>query len=342
MVQVEVLHTVKPPNDRTNPFVELHVTNLPESVHSHWFSWKHALFGRYDVIHFQWPENLLRASNAGKRLAKRAAFGAMLLRLRARRTPIVVTIHNLAPHEGPSRFERWALRDLHRRASSLVALNDTERLSGFGAAPVMVIAHGDYRQRYRKRDVRVAVPGRVVFFGSIRAYKNVPALIDAAAAVDGASVVIAGKPWNAEVGAEIERSAAGHDLVRLELRELGDDELVDEISRAELVALPYTTLYNSGAIFLALTLGVPVLAPSTASTRQIQQEVGEAWVLLYEDRLSSADVESALSVARRLREQGAPGPNLSQRNWVDLGRKYGSLYESLARRRARAKTDGRP
>jgi len=341
VVRVQVLHSVKPPNDRTNPFVELHVTNLPENVHSHWFSWKQAIIGRYDVMHFQWPENLLRANSAGKRLAKRVAFGAMLLRLRAYRTPIVVTIHNLAPHESPSRFERWALQELHRSAASLIALNDTEQLSGFGTAPVTVIAHGDYRQRYKRRDARAAVPGRVVFFGSIRAYKNVPSLIDASTAVDGTSVVIAGKPWNKEVSDEIEQSASGHDLVRLELRELDDDELIGEISRAEIVALPYKTLYNSGAIFLALTLGVPVLAPSTASTRQIQEEVGDSWVLLYEDRLTPADVEGALDVARRLREQSAPGPDLSQRDWVDLGRKYGSLYESLASERAHAKAKRR-
>jgi len=330
MSHVEVLHSVKAPNDRTNPFVELHVTNLPPQIRSHWFSWKRALLGEYDVLHFQWPENLLRASSSRRRLLKRVAFGLTLGRTWLRRTPIVITVHNLTPHESPSKLERWMLRLLHQRASALIALNDTEELTGFGTARVVVIPHGDYRQRYSTREPSRAVDGRVVFFGSIRAYKNIPGLIAATTEVDGTTLVVAGKPWTPDLAAEIERAAADHASVRLELYELRDDDLIEEISAAEIVVLPYSTLYNSGAIFLALTVGVPVLAPSTPSTRQIQSEVGADWLLLYEGDLSGSHVRTALHHARQVRETHSPGPDLSRRDWGDIGREYAKVYGTLA------------
>lgn len=329
---LRVLQSVKPPNDRTNPFVALHVESLPADVRSAWFSWRAALLQRYDVLHFQWPENLLRASHPVKRVLKRAAFSALLIRLWITRTPIVITIHNLAPHESTSVFERVLLRRAHTSASGFIALNDTEDLKQFGDARVFVIPHGDYRQRYQRRDASQAICGRVLFFGTIRAYKNVPTLIQATKNCEGASLVVAGKPLAEDARSAIKAEAKSHANVRLRLEDVPEAELVEEIAAAELVALPYTSLYNSGAIFLALTIGVPVLAPSTASTRQLQQEVGSDWLLLYDDAIDSQTIAVALQHARQTRNAGGQ-PRLDRRDWTIIGEAYAEAYSAVTHRR---------
>ncbi|MCM3697158.1 glycosyltransferase [Microbacterium oleivorans] len=306
------------------------MTNLPSTIESRWFSWRLALFGAYDVLHFQWPENLLRASGSFKRLAKRAAFAMLLIRLRLGRRPIVVTIHNLAPHETQSRIEEFLLKRIHSAAAAFVALNDTEDLSRWGQTRVVTIPHGDYRQKVSRRSPESAVERRVLFFGSIRSYKNVPSLIHAAAGVDGVEVIVAGKPWNSQIGADIKRAAHQYGNVVLRLDELPESELFPLIATAETVAVPYTSLYNSGVIFLALTIGVPVLAPSTASTRRLRDEVGPQWLSLYDGDLTSADVARALDVARSLRTQREnPGPRLNERDWRRIGQAYEQLYWSV-------------
>lgn len=332
MSSTTVLHSVKPPNDRTNPFVALHVDNLPHDIRSHWFTWRESLFGRYDIIHFQWPENLLRASGPAKRLAKQLAFAWLLTRLRLTKTPIVVTVHNLTPHEQVSKPEGRLLRSLYRHATALIALNDVEALDELSAAPVTVVLHGDYRQVHTRRADHEVQPGRIVYFGSIRSYKNVPALIHATRdCVNETTLVILGRAWTEELEQRIRDAATGRDDVRLRLEELPSAHLAAEISRAELVVLPYTSLYNSGAVLLALTIGVPVLVPATPSTRALREEVGTNWLLLYEGELCARHIDDALTLIRaRVTAQGADAPDLSHRDWHALGEAYAAVYRKLA------------
>jgi beta-1,4-mannosyltransferase len=336
MSRVVVLHSVTRPGTTTNPFVDLHLSNLPPQVESIWFSWRRALTGRYEVIHFQWPENLVRAPTWLKTRLKGVAFRLLLSRLRLSRIPIVITIHNLEPHENLTASQRSALDKLYRRASVLIALNASRRLTQLSAAPVVVIPHGDYSQRFQPRAPGSAIRGRIVYFGAVRDYKNVPRLIETFRSAElsdaDLTLTIAGRPYSQQLRSSIENTAAKDPSVRLLLKELEEEDLVEEISKAELVVLPYSKMYNSGAIFLALTIGVPVLVPRVPSTEPLVEEFGPGWVLTYDGELS-ADVLARTLAQLRASPLDERGPDLSSRDWEALGERYGEVYSRLRDRR---------
>lgn len=331
LTRVAVLQSVVKPNSRTNPFAELLVSNLPTYIESEWFSWRTALFGKFDVLHFQWPENLVRAPHPAKAALKRAALRHVLRRARRMHAKTIVTIHNLSPHESMSRAEGSTLDRVYDSAAAFVALNDTDSLTGYPVKPIYVIPHGDYRQKYARRAETARVDGRLVYFGAIRDYKNVPGLVAAfreASVTDSSlSLVVAGKPWNESTHRAIEESAATAP-VSLMLSELEEEDLVNIICTAQVVVLPYGQLYNSGSIFLALTLGVPVLVPRTPSTESLRRELGDRWVMLFDGPLTAAHLSRAIA----LTESAPPvdSLDLSMRDWTHIGADYGRLYRSVA------------
>ena len=104
---------------------------------------------------------------------------------------------------------------------------------------------------------------RLLHFGLLRPYKNVPHLIAtfAEAALPGATLLIAGKPFDDQVRDEVATAAADVAGVRLELRYIRPDEVQLFFLAADLVVLPYQRILNSGAALLALSFARPVLVP---------------------------------------------------------------------------------
>ena len=330
--KVRVLQTVWPPGPTTNPFVALQIGNLPNEVEALWFSWRRALLARYDVIHFQWPENLVRASDSRKAVTKRLALRALLMRARIQSIPIAITVHNLTPHEAMSERESKVLRLIYSSAATLITLNGSAELASYPDTRRVVIPHGDYSQRYSRRARATEIPGRITFFGAIRAYKNVPSLVaawrDATKQIPSLSLVVAGEPYNDSMRRDLLALSSPNNSPTFDLRKLDESELVRYIERSELIVLPYTDLYNSGAVFLALTIGVPVLVPRTAATVALQGEFGERWILLYDGQLQSTDLLSALSSAREI--EASSYPDMRGRDWIDIGKQYAEVYYSLA------------
>lgn len=338
---MRVLHSVKCPDDRTNPFAELLVEGLPQTVESEWFSWREALLGSYEVLHFQWPENFVRSGSQLKSVAKTAGLLLLLARLRVMRIPLVVTHHNLTPHETVAGWKRRCLQMLYHQAEVIVLLNDAVRVAPARRGQKQaVVLHGDYSDRYRfDPDVRID-ENLVLYFGGIRAYKGVPGLIrafgEARREDPTIGLRIIGKPWDDMTRAEIESALFGATNATALLDELDESALVREIGRAGLVVLPYTKMYNSGAVLLALTLSVPVLVPSTPTTQDLRREFGDQWIQLYEGVLTGTELTAALRTAGDL--DRAVGPDLSRRKWRALGEQYEEVYRRAiadSRRRSR-------
>jgi len=103
-----------------------------------------------------------------------------------------------------------------------------------------------------------------------------------------------------------------------------DDVLAQEICEAELVVLPFREMYNSATILLALSLDRPVLAPRTPANELLNDEVGPAWIHLYDGELTAAGLVTALHQVRAIPRQQRP--RLSQRDWETVGRRHREAY----------------
>jgi beta-1,4-mannosyltransferase len=332
--RLTVLQSFPEPRATTNPYLHMLRAALAatDGVEVLTFSWRRALTARYDVLHVHWPEVLLRASSRPK-VARRLVLAALLaLRLHLRRTPVVRTLHNVAPHTPVSRVEGWVLAALLRRTAAVVRLNDETPVPP--GTPAVTVLHGHYRDWFATHDHHPAEPGRAAFVGLIRPYKNVEGLVRAFAGTSEelpqARLEVAGNPADAALGEAIAAAAATDDRVETDLRFLDDAALVAAVTRAQLVVLPYREMHNSGVALMALSLDRPVLLPDNEVSRQLAAEVGEEWVHRHTGELTAQVLAAALAGTL------PPGrPDLSAREWDRAGADHLTAYRLAtdARRR---------
>jgi glycosyltransferase involved in cell wall biosynthesis len=327
------------PRPTTNPYVVLLARALTATPGTELltFSWRRALTGRFDVFHAHWPEILVEGRDPVRRLVRQVLFALLLARLWATRTPLVRTIHNPELPRGLSRRQLFLLRAAERRTTLWIRLNAfTELPSG---ASTETIPHGHYRDWFAEFPRQQPTPGRLVFVGQIRGYKGVEQLVAAfrstSAAAPEVTLRVAGRPTSDELAERIRDCAAGDDRISLDLRFLPDEQLVAEITGAQLVVLPYPEMHNSGGVLAALSLGRPVLVPDNEVNRALAEEVGRDWVLTYPGTLTG---ETLLSALRAVQNGSAtPAPDLDLRGWRESG-----LAHLAAYRRAVDLSRGRP
>ncbi|WP_242104506.1 glycosyltransferase [Lysobacter sp. M2-1] len=330
MPRIVVLQSIPPPDDTTNPYLRQLVAALPREVETRYYSLRSALFAHYDLFHVHWPEYLLRHPNRLRALLKRLGVGALLLRLWATGTPVVRTLHNLQPHEGGGWTERLLLRGLDRLTRRRICINAA---GDDGSEATDTILHGHYRDWFAARPIPPTVPGRLLYFGLIRPYKGVEALLEAFGALHDSALPgrsptlrVVGNPASDRMRAKVQAACDADPRVSALLRYVDDGVLAREIGEAQLVVLPYRQMHNSGALLLALSLTRPVLVPWSEANARLAKEVGPGWVRLYQDVLD------AEALAEALRIPTPPGlPDLSRRDWPELGRQHHATYASALR-----------
>jgi beta-1,4-mannosyltransferase len=331
--RIVVLQSIPRPDDTTNPYLVQLFRALPRDVETKYYSLRAALFARYDLFHVHWPEYLLRHPSRPRALFKRLGMCALLLRLWMTATPVVRTLHNLQPHEDGGWMERLLLRGLDRLTTRRIRIN----AAGDGDREAAdTILHGHYRDWFAARRVPATVPGRVLYFGLIRPYKGVEALLDAFRALPDSALAdikptlrIVGNPSTQTMRETVQSACDADPRIGALLRYVDDDVLAREIGEAQLVALPYRQMLNSGALLLALSLSRPVLAPWSEANARLADEVGHGWVYLYRDELDAGTLSTTLHALQTAPPQGSP--DLSRRDWPALGRQHHAIYVSALR-----------
>ncbi|GEL94970.1 glycosyltransferase [Cellulomonas composti] len=311
--RLRVLQSFRTPRTTTNPYLVQLRDALGASADVRTFSWRAALLEPFDVLHVHWPEVVVERRSRVRHLAACVLFALAVRRASSRGRVLVRTVHNLAPHEEPDRASAAVLRSCDARTAWWIRL--TDRTPVPDEARVTTVPHGDYVAWFADRPRAEVVPGTIAYVGLIRPYKGVEDLLDVVATMPdpGLRLVVAGSPADDETRRVLEQRAAADPRVVLDLRYLDDTALVERLTSAELVVLPYRRMHNSGALLLALSLGRPVLAPRTDVNTDLAHEVGERWVQQYDGDVSADAIRRALE-AVRADPHPAP-PDLSARTW---------------------------
>jgi GT2 family glycosyltransferase len=319
-----VLESFGPPRARSNPYRLQLVDSMPGSVRVHYFSWTRALTGRYDVFHVHWPEVVLQGRNRLRTTVRCTLFIGILLRLRAQRKAVVRTLHDMAPYDPLTAFQRVAIRLLDRWTTLWITLTDVTPPSR--PAPTAVVPHGHYRDWFAGVSRAPSRPGRLLHFGLLRRYKGIGSLLAAFAALadDHVTLRIVGYPQDRETALAVRRACGADRRVSAVTEYVPDDELVREVTESELVVLPFDRITNSGSRMLALSLDRPVLVPSTPITEELAAEVGPGWVLTYRGALAAGDLSRAL---REVRDAPARRPpDLTRRDWDAIGAQHAAAF----------------
>lgn len=330
---LRVLESFRAPRATTNPYLVLLLRSLPDDIRVRTFSWSAAFWSRYDVLHVHWPEVVVERRNSLRALLATALFALVLVRCRLLGTAVVRTAHNVQPHERKGATTRLVLRFCDRSTRWWIRLNDWTPTPP--DAPVTTIPLGHYRDWFADVDGRSApsVPGRLLYFGLIRPYKGVEALLAAFRRTEAdLSLRVVGRPNTPELAARIEAAARGDARIQLFLDHVPDDVLAAEVLESELVVLPYRDMHNSSAALLALSLDRPVLVTDNDVTRALAAELGESFVLRFHGELDATALVEALDEVRRT---DRAGPDLRRRDWGPIGEQHAQVFRAAAGRRGR-------
>jgi glycosyltransferase involved in cell wall biosynthesis len=211
--------------------------------------------GATDVEHWQWTtiprldRHLIGRRNPGR--------------------PRVLTLHYPLPKPGESR-QLAAQRRYLDSFDAVVAHTESAaaRLRdevGLDPAKVEVIPHGpfDYlADLAAPAPLPVELAGAegpvILFFGLLRPYKGIDTLLEAFASVEGAELWIAGMPrMPLEPLRELAAKAPGR--VRILPRFIPDPEIPAMMRRADILALPYREIEQSGVLYTGLAFGKPMV-----------------------------------------------------------------------------------
>lgn len=276
---------------------------------------------------------------------------AYLSQLRTLGIPLVATAHVVTPHERVAMQEKL-YRKIHHLPDALIAHSEPDRgrlEDEFDVDPacVSVIPHGDYE--FFSDDV--APPSRAaaraqlgideeaptaLFFGYLREYKGLDVLLDAwpkvLERVPDARLVVAGNP----VRLKVERREA----LRAQAEALGVlhrfeyvpfEEVPAYFAAADVLTLPYRAISQSGVLYLALSLGVPVVASAVGAWPDMLDD-GENALLVQPD----SDQELAETLVRalsdpELRQRLADGGRQLAKShaWPAVAEKTEQVFQSL-------------
>jgi glycosyltransferase involved in cell wall biosynthesis len=254
--------------------------------------------------------------------------------------PRVFTMHWRLPEAG-SRIARTLTRLLAEMDAVVVhSEHGARRLAeDFDVSPdhLEVIPHGAFDYLTHQGN-EVALPeelreveGPVIMaFGLVRPYKGTDVLLEAFAKISGAELWVVGMP-RMPMDQLRELAARAPGTVRFVDRFVTDPEIPAFMRRADIVALPYRNIEQSGVLYTALAFGRPLVLSDVGGFPEVA-ELGAA-------KLAPAGIPEALAgVLQDLvdnpaeRERLAAGALEAARgaySWDEIGRKTVALYNQL-------------
>ncbi|HEX7163078.1 MAG TPA: glycosyltransferase [Trebonia sp.] len=292
------------------------------------------------VLHQQWTSDILRnATSESDAMAKSADFVGLLDRFLGAGGRMVWTVHNVLSHDAPfPAIEAAMQQEIADRAQAIHVLTSgtVQATAEWFRIPPEKTTHiphpnyvGSYPDIISRDQARYdldLLPDEVVysFIGAIKPYKGLEQLLDAFDIVrrDGRPrrLLVAGIPGTDPATEALLDRCLLHPYVVLHPAIVPDNELQYYLRAADVAVLPYQRSLNSGVLMLALSFGLPLVAPQSPSSMEIVTpavartfQPGNAESLTA--ALAAADeliTPAARSEAERVARSFAPGPLAEQ------------------------------
>ena len=212
------------------------------------------------------------------------------------------------------------------------------------AGKLAIVPHGSYVGVYptgRSRDTvrdELGIPADAfVFlcFGHVRAYKELGLLLEAFRAMDDDEVILllAGLPLDDVSATEAERCAAEDARLRLLLEFIPDDRVVELFEACDVAVLPRSDGGTSGALILALSLGLPVVAAATPAYEEPLAGGEAGWLFEPGDpaSLGSALRQAASDRPLAARKRVAALEQGKRMSWTEAAARTAALFQAAPR-----------
>jgi glycosyltransferase involved in cell wall biosynthesis len=275
--------------------------------------------------------------------------------LRWLRVSLVHTAHVVTPHERIP-LQKTVSRRIHRMSDRVIAHSEFDRrrlLEELAVHPerVVVIPHGEYGFFDRGGEA----PGReearrglglepedevALFFGYIREYKGLDLLLEAWPAVadarPGARLLVAGDPVRLDPARRTELEAWAARLGAVHRFEYIPFSDVSRYFRAaDVLVMPYRHISQSGVLFLALSLGVPVVATRVGGLGEVLRDGHSALLVPPESPSSLGEALVRVLGDPELREGLARGGRqvAEEHSWTSIAERTETLFAGLTAER---------
>ncbi|PAY19339.1 hypothetical protein CKO51_12060 [Rhodopirellula sp. SM50] len=248
-----------------------------------------------DILHLDWHYDWYRGKNWLTRELKRVMYHHGLAQFR--RLPVVWTAHNLAAHDvdlgrsSAANDDHRMTQALIKRCQGIMVMSGAserllrERYTLPKSIRVAKVPHGHYIDAYpnvvshsqsRKKLGLTDAANVFLSLGSLRPYKGHRELIAAFGQIATADdhLLIAGKSLDSSyldslTGWIASQPTSVRDRIELHVGEIADESLQDYFAAADIAVLPFSDILNSGSLLLALSFGLPVVAPSIGSIPEV-------------------------------------------------------------------------
>jgi D-inositol-3-phosphate glycosyltransferase len=274
---------------------------------------------------------------------------------------IVLTVHNVNTAWRDSKdtlFNRITLRTQYRLCDHIFVHTEKmkiELIEGYGvqSSQITIIPFGinnavpntcltpiEAKQRLGIRDGEKAI----LFFGNIAPYKGLEYLLTAfqqfLSARGNYRLIIGGRPKDCDSYWASIREAIQEDVRggRILLRDdyIPDEEIEVYFKAADVLALPYKHIYQSGVLFLGYSFGLPVLAADVGALKDEIIEGKTGFVFKPEDPVDLARAveqyfESDLFADLSGRRQKIRDDAADRHSWDIVGRVTIDEYANLLR-----------
>jgi len=275
---------------------------------------------------------------------------------------VVFTAHNInaAARDGVDSFlNRFTLRFQYRNVDQIFVHTELMKrqlidLFGVREQKISIIPFGTYNMvpqssltsaEAKKRLGLNQSDKAVLFFGRIAPYKGIDLLVNAFLQIASKNaqyrLIIAGEPmrdaqsqWRA-VQVEIEQSTLAQSVIQ-HSRFIADDEIELYFKAADVLALPYTQIFQSGVLFMSYSFGLPVIGADVGSFADDIVDGETGFVCRPndpEDLARTIETYFCSDLFKKLDERrGRIRRSIGAiHSWDDAGRKTAEVYSFLAR-----------
>lgn len=248
-----------------------------------------------DVIHLHWTSLLIQTAPDEAEAERRMQLVLSTIREATERgVRFVWTVHNRLPHDCPwPRQETELSNGLVALAAKVHVMSPQTRgvVADVFDIPLdkeALVRHpsyeGLYDQAWSRDEARASLEldassgTTVLFFGHIKPYKGISALISAVGRT-GDTLLLAGHASHVD-RLETEAMIPEDSKIVTSFGYVPDDQAGRWFAAADVLVVPYAAILNSGSIHLASTFGLPVVVP--AFPHLVEQFADESWVRFYD------------------------------------------------------------
>jgi glycosyltransferase involved in cell wall biosynthesis len=218
---------------------------------------------------------------------------------------------------------------------------------GLPANVIRVIVHGHYLDSMRempsaavaRRALGIDPNAKVIlFFGQIKDVKGLDLLIEAlpqvARDVPDVLLVIAGRPWKTDFAGyeHLIDSAGVRSRCHLQIGFIPDSDVATYYAAADVVALPYRRIYQSGVLMMAMTYGRAVVVSDLPGMTEIVTDGMNGYVFsLGSEGCLTKTLVRALRNDRERLEMGKRALQYVQKehDWNRIGTMTVELYRAV-------------